>query len=769
MRFAHRSSVLGGLLAWTALACLCQPAAAFFPFGGTDQVEQVLRIIRWPLNTIDTNRDGGVTPGEGIPITVEQGLFGFTEEETEIIEESFQVWEDVSTSFIAFRFTSPVTNPLEAEPGSVDGVFYIALDNSDAGENDLNPDNIVLDEAVLGVTVFTFTVEDGFFVTPDGVVFPVTGGQFIDSDIVINADSHRPAQPGAASFSLLGTMVHEVGHFLGLGHTPLNNLNEVFLDRPAVALRGADGVLRATGATPTMFPFIFPADDEFGNSFAGQEDLAPDDIAGVSFLYPRGNQQGFFTIFEEARTQTRTNFPSSQLLGGHIVAWADTDNNPITNRVPLISTITGLYQRAFFVEDVFDRGRFALRGLPKQLETVGGAAPFQVSYTLTNEPITPFTTFGTFADPAVFDSTHARAEDNWGNLGVTYNTLFPTEVFHETEELFSIENRDVGTALFFDSGRGRIVSAESGRSLSQILSDGQPMFGDPSDVCPLNLAVPATLANEGPTAIRGFRDRHLLTNAFGAALSDVYYRTGPYTAGYLKAHDFALESLRSFIGVVAWTLTHRVGIAMAALGGLLLGIAWRLRRSKFAAASVTTAVLFLALCGTSQGLLILLSDSERVDRSDNIVQGEVVAVEPREQPPSNRILTDVTVAIDSVVKGRLNKGASITLTIPGGQVGSVVTVATEFPTFREGDEVILYLSTSDRGDQLLVGGIQGRQLLARLKDTGELAVPSASKAAREKILGSQDATSPRDSASPAEPAHVLLDDYLRYLKELVRE
>jgi len=47
--------------------------------------------------------------------------------------------------------------------------------------------------------------------------------------------------------------------------------------------------------------------------------------------------------------------------------------------VPLISTITGLYEPSYELEA---RGRFELRGLPKQLETVGSVDPFNATYTL---------------------------------------------------------------------------------------------------------------------------------------------------------------------------------------------------------------------------------------------------------------------------------------------------------------------------------------------------------------------------------------------------
>jgi hypothetical protein len=183
---------------------------------------------------------------------------------------AFATWEAVPTASIAFQF-SGVTG---AEPFDDDGVSVLGFQDQ--------PDM----ERVLGATGF--------------LVDTVTG-EILEADIFFN--SAFPWSTSAAGdpdrFDLESVAVHEIGHFLGLGHSALGE-TEV---RP-------EGGRRVLASGAVMFPI------SFGRGTIHDRTLQPDDIAGVSTLYPDGD---FRSDTGVARGRVTRN--GGGVLGAHVVAF----------------------------------------------------------------------------------------------------------------------------------------------------------------------------------------------------------------------------------------------------------------------------------------------------------------------------------------------------------------------------------------------------------------------------------------------------------------
>ncbi len=789
-----------------ALFGLAQESGAFFPIGGFNQFGQ-LRYVTWPFLEFDTNNNGRIETGEGLEILIEGGVSGFTPEEILVVQEAFQVWQDVPTSYASFRMGGIIEDPLltGVEPDFLTVVALQVTEAADISET-VRPDpaDVIVAEVaypVLGLTTTLYTIEDTFLEIA-GEGYWIGAGTIIDADIIIDAASVRPGIVGIEPVvDLHAVMVHEIGHLLGLGHTPLNNLRAVRTQPGAIAvaelienevfwLTGADGFGRFIGATPTMFPIYFNVVTDTGLRKPGTSDLAPDDISGVSFLYPRGSQANFFTIRHEARTRTRTGsgLPSVPIPGAHVVAWADVDDDPNTPRVPLFSTMTGLYE---YTINTQLEGWFNLHGLWKQFEVPAAAgALFTPTYALSVNPLN-----GTGFDrqapegllPEAFDSIQGPASFS-ATQRATYINAFASEVFHEVENLRDVSRKDAGTPLIWNFQRNTVVSAETGRSIPAMLPNRRPMFGDPNDVCPLNVVqfpsgtgtTPVT-AMLGPKWLRDFRDDILLQSALGAAAVDLYYQASPWMAQYLLRHEIAMRLFRHGVHGMYWTIMYRNAIAAGLAALLLLAgalAAVRRRKARAAAALLLTAALFLSpQAGAS---IAYLTTPEMVAGADEILTGVITATQSR-WASGGRIYTDVTLEIKDTVKGSLNKTSAVTFSVIGGRIGGVVMKTSEIPSFQNGEEVLLYMRRAAGNQLVIYGGVRGKFLIQRSAVTGkayvvgagpetDLALDEDAKAMTDAAPASKDAPDDQtEKGGSEENGAVPLDEYLAYLRSIVRD
>ena len=88
-----------------------------------------------------------------------------------------------------------------------------------------------------------------------------------------------------------------------------------------------------------------------------------------------------------------------------------------------------------------------------------------------------------------------------------------------------------------------------------------------------------------------------------------------------------------------------------------------------------------------------------------IVHGHVVAIEPRWADGHRQIETLVTVRAEDYLKGDL--GGEVTFKVPGGQMGPYRRVVVGAPTFREGDEVVVFLNAQGPAVPWISGLNQG--------------------------------------------------------------
>jgi len=183
---------------------------------------------------------------------------------------AFATWEAVPTASIAFQFAGFTG----AQPFDDDGVSVLGF--QDHPEMD----------RVLGAT---------------GFLIDALTGEIVESDIFFNTAFlwSTAAQGDPNRFDLESVALHEIGHFIGLGHSAIGETEM----RP-------DGTRRVLGSGAVMFPIAM------GRGITQDRELQPDDVAGISDLYPAGGFRESTGVASGRVTRNGTG-----VLGAHVVAF----------------------------------------------------------------------------------------------------------------------------------------------------------------------------------------------------------------------------------------------------------------------------------------------------------------------------------------------------------------------------------------------------------------------------------------------------------------
>jgi hypothetical protein len=198
---------------------------------------------------------------------------------------AFATWEAVPTASITFQFAGFTG----AQPFDDDGVSVLGFQP--------HPEM----ERVLGAT---------------GFLIDTVSGEIVESDIFFNSAFlwSTSAQGDPARFDLESIALHEIGHFIGLGHSAIGETEM----RP-------EGGRRVLGSGAVMFPIAL------GRGVTRDRELLPDDIAAVSDLYPEADFRRNTGV-----ASGRVTRGGSGVLGAHVVAF-----NPETGALVAGFTLNG--------------------------------------------------------------------------------------------------------------------------------------------------------------------------------------------------------------------------------------------------------------------------------------------------------------------------------------------------------------------------------------------------------------------------------------------
>ncbi len=137
--------------------------------------------------------------------------------------------------------------------------------------------------------------------------------------------------------------------------------------------------------------------------------------------------------------------------------------------------------------------------------------------------------------------------------------------------------------------------------------------------------------------------------------------------------------------------------------------------------AATGLIFLLLLPFTLLGQSKPISPEDLTKRAESVAIGQVSDVTSEWDETGKAIRSRVTLAVSEYLKGG-GSGSSLTLYVPGGEIGGVGEIYSHMASFRANEDVVVFVEKDKQNRYKVSGGNQGKYLIQQDKVTGQQVV-----------------------------------------------
>lgn len=132
-------------------------------------------------------------------------------------------------------------------------------------------------------------------------------------------------------------------------------------------------------------------------------------------------------------------------------------------------------------------------------------------------------------------------------------------------------------------------------------------------------------------------------------------------------------------------------------------------------------IVFLLLPLTLLGQSKPITPEDLTKRAESVAIGQVTDITSEWDETGKAIRSRVSLAVSEYLKGG-GSGNTLTLYVPGGEIGSVGEIYSHMASFRSNENVVVFVEKDKQNRYRVSGGNQGKYLIDQDKVTGQKVV-----------------------------------------------